>query len=48
MPSITPLNLKIDPMKCMGNWFVQVAVPTPFDRNATNGLEEVQLNTQIP
>jgi lipocalin len=37
---IPPLNVKIDPMKCMGNWYVQVAIPTPFDRNATNGLEE--------
>ena len=37
---IEPLKTKIDPVKCMGNWYVQVAVPTPLDSGASNGLEQ--------
>jgi len=41
---VLPLAKKIDPLKCMGNWHVQVAVPTPFDKNAYNGLEQYTWN----
>lgn len=34
---ILPSNVKIDPKKAMGDWFVQVAVPTAFDKGAHNG-----------
>lgn len=37
--AITPLDRKIDPMSAMGSWYVQVAVPTPFDKTAHNGHE---------
>lgn len=37
--NIAALATKIDPMKCMGNWYVQVSIPTPFDRNAHNSCE---------
>jgi len=40
MTRVSPLARKIEPLKCMGNWFVQVAIPTPFDRGAHNGLEQ--------
>eukprot|EP00614_Pseudopedinella_elastica_P002526 CAMPEP_0172597774 /NCGR_PEP_ID=MMETSP1068-20121228/17739_1 /TAXON_ID=35684 /ORGANISM="Pseudopedinella elastica, Strain CCMP716" /LENGTH=170 /DNA_ID=CAMNT_0013397371 /DNA_START=9 /DNA_END=521 /DNA_ORIENTATION=+ len=40
--AITPVAKKIDPMKCMGDWFVQIAIPTAFDRNAHNGMERYE------
>ena len=40
MSKVAPLDRKIDPMKLMGNWYVQLAIPTPFDRTAHNGLEQ--------
>lgn len=37
--AIAPLDRKIDPLSAMGEWYVQVAVPTPFDKTAHNALE---------
>jgi len=42
MASVSPMGRKIDPLRCMGNWYVQVAIPTPFDRGAHNGLEQYE------
>ena len=43
MPAaIAPLDSKIDALKCMGDWHVQVAIPTPFDKQAHNGLEHYE------
>ncbi|CAK0795848.1 unnamed protein product, partial [Prorocentrum cordatum] len=42
MVSVAPLERKIDPLRCMGNWYVQVSIPTPFDRGAANGLEQYE------
>ena len=39
MVKVNPLTTEIDPLKCMGDWYVQVAWPTAFDRGASNGLE---------
>lgn len=39
MPKVAPLAKQIDPLKCMGAWFVQLAVPTAFDKHAHNGVE---------
>jgi apolipoprotein D and lipocalin family protein len=44
--TIAPLAKRIDPLKCMGDWYVQVAIPTPFDRGAHNGLEQYTWNEQ--
>mmetsp|Transcript_3037 Transcript_3037/g.7559 ORF Transcript_3037/g.7559 Transcript_3037/m.7559 type:complete len:164 (+) Transcript_3037:26-517(+) len=38
--AVTPLDRLIDPLRCMGKWYVQAAIPTPFDRHAHNGVEE--------
>jgi hypothetical protein len=43
MPSVQPLARKIDPVQCMGDWYVQVAIPTPFDTNAYNGIEQYEV-----
>jgi hypothetical protein len=40
MAKVLESSKTIDPLRCMGNWYVQVAVPTPFDKTAHNGLEE--------
>ena len=40
MVRVRPLDVQIDPMRCMGDWYVQVAIPTPFDKTACNGLEQ--------
>merc|ERR1719163_231029 len=40
MLSVTPTSANVDTMKCLGDWYVQVAVPTPFDSTAHNGLEQ--------
>ena len=37
---IAPLDRRIDPIALMGDWYVQIAWPTPFDRRASNGLEQ--------
>jgi len=39
---VTPTTATIDPLKCMGDWYVQVAIPTPFDSAAHNGLEQYE------
>ena len=41
---VTPTAATVDVMKCMGDWYVQVAVPTPFDKGAHNGLEQYVWN----
>ena len=46
MPPVRPLASRIEPLKCMGSWYVQVAWPTPFDRDATNGLEQYTWNEE--
>ena len=43
MPVVKALERKIDPVQCMGDWYVQVAIPTPFDRNAYNGIEQYEV-----
>ena len=40
MVKVQPLDVQIDPKKCMGDWYVQVASPTPLDKNQRNGLEQ--------
>ena len=40
MAKVLESSKTIDPLRCMGKWYVQVAVPTPFDKTAHNGLEE--------
>mmetsp|Transcript_14031 Transcript_14031/g.20412 ORF Transcript_14031/g.20412 Transcript_14031/m.20412 type:complete len:231 (+) Transcript_14031:89-781(+) len=42
--TVTPTTAKVDCLKCMGDWYVQVAIPTPFDKTAHNGLEEYTWN----
>eukprot|EP00622_Pseudochattonella_farcimen_P007686 FR743730.1.p1 GENE.FR743730.1~~FR743730.1.p1 ORF type:complete len:172 (+),score=23.54 FR743730.1:57-572(+) len=38
--AVAALSRKIDVLRCMGDWYVQVAIPTAFDQNAHNGLEQ--------
>merc|ERR1712039_135403 len=45
--SVQPLARDIDPLHCMGNWYVQVAIPTPFDEDAFNGLEQWTWNAEL-
>lgn len=40
MVAVRPLDRKIDPLACMGSWYVQAAIPTAFDKGAHNGVEE--------
>jgi lipocalin len=44
MVKITPLQTRIDPMRCMGNWYVHRSIPTPLDSNVCNGLEQYTWN----
>lgn len=46
MPKVEPVDKLIDPQRCMGDWYVQIAVPTPFDRGARNGLEQYSWNAK--
>ena len=46
MVKLTPLQTPIDPMRCMGNWYVHRSIPTAFDSNVCNGLEEYTWNAQ--
>ena len=47
-PTIAPLDVKIDPVKCMGEWYVQYGIPAaPFLENGGhNGLEFYEWNEQ--
>ena len=40
MVVVSALARAIDPMRCMGSWHVQLAVPTALDRDAHNGVEK--------
>ena len=38
-PALQAMKRKIDPDKLMGNWYVQGVIPTPFETDASNCLE---------
>ena len=42
MVQVAALSRAIDPMRCMGRWHVQLAVPTALDGDAHNAIEEYE------
>ena len=44
---IAPLDREVDARKLMGNWYVQIAWPTPLDRKASNGLEQYSWSEEL-
>merc|ERR1712038_138282 len=47
-PKLQPLQKKVDPQKCMGNWYVQWGIPAvpALERGGCNGLEEYTYDEQ--
>mmetsp|Transcript_12913 Transcript_12913/g.27899 ORF Transcript_12913/g.27899 Transcript_12913/m.27899 type:complete len:163 (-) Transcript_12913:937-1425(-) len=41
MPKLKPLDVKIDPIRCMGDWYVQRQIPavSAFEKDVHNGKE---------
>jgi len=41
-PDLTPQQKPIDPLKCMGKWYVLKNIPTYFEIGAHNAIEEYE------